>query len=91
MEYEKMINDMLHHLVERFNSYGQLVAINRHNNHDEGILEWNRGNRCAYEEEAIDLARKLGRKVDYEMKEEKIMKDTPNEYTVEYRIMKISY
>lgn len=89
--YEKMINDMLHHLVERFNAYSSLVEINRHCKHSDGTLQWNRGSECTYEEEARDLAEKLGRKVEYEMRKDTILAETPDEYEIEYRAMKVAY
>lgn len=34
---------ILNHLINDFNSYSELVALNRYKKHEEGITEWNRG------------------------------------------------
>lgn len=91
VNYEDLINELLRHLVNRYNDYSQLVAINYHKKHDEGTLQWNRGSKDVYKEEAEELAQKLGRKVEYALKTEKILADTPEEYEVEYLRMSIKY
>lgn len=34
---------ILNRLINDFNSYSELVALNRYKKHEEGITEWNRG------------------------------------------------
>ncbi len=91
MNYEKMINEMLNHLVKRFNDYSQLVALNYYKNAENGTLQWNRGKEDTYEDEARELADKLGRKVNYKMMESKYFAGEPEEFTIEYRAMFITY
>lgn len=34
---------ILNRLIKDFNSYSELVALNRYRKHEEGITQWNRG------------------------------------------------
>lgn len=91
MDYEKMINETLHSLVRRFNEYSELVALNANRGHNDGTKQWNRGHEDAYEDEAKELADKLGRKINYELRESKYFAGEPNEFTIEYRAMYVTY
>lgn len=57
-------------LVEDYNNYSELVALNcakkKEGDCDEGILEWNRGNLNRIEEYMVELAGAMGVKIEYE-------------------------
>lgn len=61
---------MLEKLVEDFNNYSELVALNyaqkKEGKCDEGTLQWNRGNMNRIEEYMKGLADVMGVKLEYE-------------------------
>ena len=89
--YEQMITDVLHHLVRQFNDYSELVALNYHCNCEKTTLQWNRGKEDTYEDEARELAQKLGRKVNYELRTSKYRAGEPDEFEIEYRAMYVTF
>lgn len=62
--------DLLKKMVEDFNSYSELVALNyemmKEGKHSETTLQWNRGNLNRIEEYMITVAAELGVEVGYE-------------------------
>ena len=91
MNFEKTINETLNHLVARFNAYSELVALNAYKGHCDDTYQWNRGQEYAYEEEAKNLANKLGRKINYEMRDSTYYEGEPNEFVIEYRAMFLTF
>lgn len=61
---------MLNKLVEDYNNYSELVALNyakkKEGKCEDGILEWNRGNLNRIEEYMTELASAMGVKIEYE-------------------------
>ena len=89
--FEKLAMNLLNHLVSRFNDYSELVALNYYRGHEENTIAWNRGHEDTYEEEARDLAGKMGRKINYEMRRSKYYEGEPNEFEIEYRAMYVTF
>ena len=67
--YENILKDALNKLVEDFNSYSELVALNYANGenkgkdwnwHNDGVLQWNRGSLNKTEEYLKSLAEAMG-------------------------------
>lgn len=51
---------ILNRLIKDFNSYSELVALNRYKKHEEGITEWNRGSLSIIREYLEDFAKSIG-------------------------------
>lgn len=51
---------ILNRLVDDFNSYSELVALNYYKKHEEGITEWNRGSLSIIRDYLTDFAKSTG-------------------------------
>ncbi len=84
---------ILEKLVEDFNNYSELVALNyaklKEGKCDEGALEWNRGSLNKIEEYMEEFAATLNVKLEYECKEHTFGFDDWKR-KLEYRTVKIA-
>lgn len=51
---------ILNRLINDFNSYSELVALNRYKKHEEGITEWNRGSLSIIRDYLKDFTKSRG-------------------------------
>lgn len=51
---------ILNRLINDFNSYSELVALNRYKKHEEGITEWNRGSLSIIRDYLTDFTKSRG-------------------------------
>lgn len=65
--------EMLKKLIEDFNSYSELVALNysqmKEGNCDEGTVQWNRGHLYCVEEYLTSMAEMMGIELVWERRE----------------------
>lgn len=53
----KKDQEILNRLVEDYNSYSELVALNRYKKHERGLTEWNRGSLSIIRDYLRDFAK----------------------------------
>ncbi len=69
----KTMKDLILKLVDDFNTYSELVALNyskqKEGKCDEGTLQWNRGSLNRIEEYLEEMAKEMGVELVWECKE----------------------
>lgn len=61
----KKDQEILNRLVRDYNSYSELVALNRYKKHEEGITEWNRGSLNTIRDYLEEFAKSIGVELTY--------------------------